>query len=437
MVRSLVAWPVSLAATAASTLALDAWAAVTGAGLVASGLLTGLGQGPVVAVVLASYTAWVFGLRANLRANGSLLAATGTSTNVLSKLAYDVTRRRFGGERAARLAAAAAYTGTEVVKEVPYYTAAFGAAVATDSITTDEALIFLAGANLGAAFYEAVLARLTRTRLGRHASFDTDWVPAEYLTDYYRTVEPDEIATIRFLVDAMRHTDPDRPILYFGTGPTLHHVFASAATASEIHLGDYLPENLAAIQRWIDRAPDAHDWRPFVRYTLQCEGIDHPTDDEVTTREDMTRAKITALVRVDARHPRPLNRSYPTVVSAYCADSATNDRATWEMFTRHITGLVQPGGLFLTAALRRCRGYTVGGKTFPAADIDERDLRAALHPDFEPLHEGIEVVPTAQHGSHGYAAILLCQARRTHRVTAPNSRATALRGRGSMWCLLI
>ena len=252
----LATWAASLAATLASTYALDAWAAATGAGLVASGLLADLSHRSVVAFLLASYTVWVLGLRANLRANGSLLAATGTSTNALSKLAYDITRRRFGGERAARLAAGVAYTGTEVAKEVPYYAAAFGAAVATDSITTDEALVFLGGANLGAAFYEAALARLTRTFLGRrrgHASFETDWVPADYLTDYYRTVEPDEIATIAFLVDALHHAERDRPILYFGTGPTLHPVFACAETASEIHLSDYLPENLAEIQRWIDR----------------------------------------------------------------------------------------------------------------------------------------------------------------------------------------
>lgn len=221
MVRSLVspavtAWAASLAATAASTYVLDVWAAAAGAGLVASGLLAGLGHPSVVAFLVVSYTVWVFGLRANLRANGALLAATGVSTNALSKLAYDITRRRCGGGRAARLAAAVAYTGTEVAKEVPYYVAAFGAAVATDSITTDEALVFLGGANLGAACYEAALARLTRTVVGRHrehASFDTDWVPAEYLTDYYRTVEPDEIATIAFLVDAMRHTERDQPIL--------------------------------------------------------------------------------------------------------------------------------------------------------------------------------------------------------------------------------
>ncbi|MFC7534617.1 hypothetical protein [Actinoplanes sp. GCM10030250] len=166
----LAAWAASLAATAASTYALDLWAAAAGAGLVASGLLADLDHRSVVVFLLVTYTVWVFGLRANLRANGSLLAATGASTNVLSKLAYDITRRRWGDGRAARLAAAVAYTATEVAKEVPYYTAAFGAAAVTDSITTDDALVFLAGANLGAALYEAALARLTRSILRRPRS---------------------------------------------------------------------------------------------------------------------------------------------------------------------------------------------------------------------------------------------------------------------------
>ena len=133
--------------------------------------------------------------------------------------------------------------------------------------------MFLGGANLGAAAYEYGLAGLTRAFLRRgHASFDTDWVPEEYLADYYAVVEPDELETIAFFTDAIRETAPDEPILFFGTGPTLHHVFLSADRASEIHLADYLPQNLAAIERWLRRDPGAHDWRPFVRYTLECEG---------------------------------------------------------------------------------------------------------------------------------------------------------------------
>jgi len=168
-------WAVSLAATVASTYALDACAAAAGISLVASGLLGGLDPAWAAAFLVVTYGAWGFGLRANVRANGTLLATTGISTNALSKAAYEVARRRTGNAHAPRLAAAIAYTGTEIAKEAPYYTAAFGSAALSDSITSTEALTFLGGANLGAALYEYGLARLTAAflhRRRRYASFD-------------------------------------------------------------------------------------------------------------------------------------------------------------------------------------------------------------------------------------------------------------------------
>jgi hypothetical protein len=67
--------------------------------LVASGLLGGFDHPWLVAFLVLSYGAWGLGLRVNVRANGMLLAATGISTNVLSKAAYDVTRRRTSNPR--------------------------------------------------------------------------------------------------------------------------------------------------------------------------------------------------------------------------------------------------------------------------------------------------------------------------------------------------
>jgi hypothetical protein len=178
-----ISWAVSLGATVASTYVLDAVAAAAGAALVASGLVAGIGGPALVVLLVISYLAWGLGLRANVRANWALLTTTGTSTNVLSKAAYDLTRRRATGTRGPRLAAAAGYVGTEVAKEVPYYLGAFGAALFTDAVTAHQALIFLTGANLGAALYEYGLARATgafvRQRRRRHASSTTgETVPA-------------------------------------------------------------------------------------------------------------------------------------------------------------------------------------------------------------------------------------------------------------------
>jgi hypothetical protein len=364
----------------------------------------------LLAFLVGTYVTWAAGLRLNLAANWTLLEATGTSTNALSKAAYELFRR--ASLRVRRIASAIGYVGTEMVKEVPYYAGASGAVLLSDSVSSAEAIVFLGGANLGAAGYEYGLARMTRafvrSRRG-YASFDTEWAPREYLADYYSEVEPDERETIAFFVDAMREVPPGEPILFFGVGPTLHHVFLAAGRASEIHLADYLAENLAEIQRWLDHEPDAHDWSAFVRYTLEREGLAAPTDREIRQREELTRAKIARLLEVDAGHSPPLPDRYATVVSAYCADSATGDRATWETYMRNIAGLVRPGGTFVTAALRRADHYLVGGKPFPSANVDEHDVADVLAGDFAAT---VEVRELAQQRPHGYEGIVLARARR-------------------------
>ena len=410
-------WLATVGATAVSTYALDAVATAAGAALAASGLLHGAPHLALLGFLVLTYVAWGAGLRRNLAANWALLEQTGTSTNALSKAAHDLAALRAWRPRAQRLAGSVGYVATELAKEAPYYAGAFGAAIVSDSVSSGDAIVFLGGANLGAAAYEYGLAGLTRAFLRRgHASFDADWVPGEYLADYYAVVEPDEVETIAFFTDAIRDTAPDEPILFFGTGPTLHHVFLSARRASQIHLADYLPQNLAEIRRWLERDEDAHDWRPFVRYTLECEGVRAPSEAQLAEREELTRAKVTRLLEADAGDREPVAGRYTTVVSAYCADSATADRATWETYMRHIAGLVAPGGVFITAALRRSRSYLVGGKRFPSADVDEHDLRAVLEPEFECA---IEVREVPDHARLGYEGIVLATARRRPPASAP------------------
>jgi hypothetical protein len=404
-------WLATAAATLVSTYALDAAATAAGVGLVASGLLSGLADPVPLVFLAATYALWGAGLRVNLAANWVLLARTGASTNLLSKAAHDIATARDAGPRVRRFVASAGYAGTELAKEAPYYAGAAGAVLLSDAVGATDAILFLGGANLGAAAYEYGLARATRRFLRSRAcaSFDTDWVPAEYLADYYAKVEPDERETIAYFVDAMRHTERDVPILFYGVGPTLHHVFLAAPAASEIHVADYLPANLREIERWLASEEGAHDWRPFVAYTLTCEGTD-PTARRIEEREALTRAKITRLLHADARDPEPLG-AYATVVSAYCADSATDDRAVWRTYMSHITGAVRPGGLFITSALRRCRSYLVGGKPFPSADVDERDVLDALEASFGRQSSTVELREVPEHAVQGYAGIVLASAR--------------------------
>jgi hypothetical protein len=418
--RVLSAWLITLAATAASTSALDAVATAAGVLLVASGLLSGLDHALALGFLAATYVLWGVALRANLGANWSLLRLTGTSTNVLSKAAFELTRRR--GARTQRFAAAAGYVATEIAKEAPYYAVAFGAAALTNSVSSNDALIFLAGANLGAAAYEYVLARLTRRllRRGRVARRG----PRATVGPGGRLARRRAGRSARRSASSPTRSRTPRPARRSwcsARDQRYRHVFLAAPKASEIHLADYLPANLEEIERWRARDPGAHHWRAFVRYTLECEGHAAPADEEIARREQLTRSKITRLLQVDARRPVGLDQRYATVISAYCADSATDDRATWATLMANITGLVGPDGLFITAALHRCRSYVVGHSRFPCANVDERDLRRVLAPGFSPR---VQVRDLPAHEAQGYSSVLLADAGRH----APDPRpARALR----------
>ena len=220
--RASSAWLITFVATAASTYALDAVATAAGVLLVASGLLSGLAHPLVLAFLAATYVLWGAGLRANLSANLLLLRQTGTSTNALSKAAFelDPAARQSATQR---LAAAAGYVA---------HRARQGGALLRGRVR-----------RRGPHRHRHLRRRaaLPRGRQPRRrglrvrprpphaqaaaprracASFDTDWVPQDYLADYYSVVEPDERRDDRASSptrSSRRRTV--RPVLVFGIGP--------------------------------------------------------------------------------------------------------------------------------------------------------------------------------------------------------------------------
>lgn len=246
------------------------------------------------------------------------------------------------------------------------------------------------------------------------SSFDS-WIPRDYLTEYFGELQQDERLVLRYFVEQLRGTEVG-PVLLFGCGPGLNHAFLTAPYFSELVLSDYLARNLAEIEAWLHADPTAHDWDPFVRYTLVCESGRTPTEAQIQTRVKAIRAAPTALLWADAGLADPLGSAYrgrfATVLSAFCADSATDDKGVWARYSHNIASLVRPGGLMLTAALRRSRRYRVGSRYFPAADIDELDLRTLLTQDFLPATVQVEVRAVPEQREQGYSGILLARARK-------------------------
>lgn len=244
----------------------------------------------------------------------------------------------------------------------------------------------------------------------------SNWDPKSYLRDYYTTIEPDEIETIGFEVEAFRNISGNPSMIEIGCGPTLHHVFPVIPHVARVDLADFLPANLEEIRKWVNVEEGRHSWRSFIAYTLQCEQSGDPTESEILARKKLTRQRIGNMLHIDLSQTDPLGlhlrEGYPLVASWYCADSATDDQATWEAYMRNIASVVSPGGILMTAALRRTNAYRVGERYFPSANVDEGDLTRVLKLDFDPRSITIEVRELKGHESQGYSGIILAQARK-------------------------
>jgi NNMT/PNMT/TEMT family len=245
-----------------------------------------------------------------------------------------------------------------------------------------------------------------------------NWCAREYLRDYYSRVEIDEEITLQFVLREAGKIAPGTTALEFGAGPTAHYLIALSAYVSVIDAADFLQPNLKEIRKWMLDDPDAHDWRPFIRHILACEGNKRPDEEAIRLREALARRRIWNLLACDASMTRPLSAGgrgqYDVLLTCFCADSATSSKAEWRRFMRNTLSLLKPGGLLIMTALRKCRWYRVGANWYPSANLEEHDLQSMLRiSGFERSETSIEAREVPGQEDRGYDSIFLVSGRKT------------------------
>lgn len=256
------------------------------------------------------------------------------------------------------------------------------------------------------------------------ALFEQAWLPQAYLQTYYPSdhLTADERAILEYLVGFFRSAGRrfERAI-EVGCGPTIHHALPVAPHVRELHMADFVPSNLAAIETWLHGQPGAHDWDLYVRSVLEIERPGRAvTARALARRRQLLRRRIGALSHVDLRRTQPLGESalFDLVLSFYCADSATSSRHEWQRLMRHLLTLLSPGGTVIVSALRHARQYTIAEQQFPSARIDESDL-AGLFAElgFRAADVDIRVVEVAAWSD--FSSVIIARASNLPRAIAP------------------
>lgn len=219
------------------------------------------------------------------------------------------------------------------------------------------------------------------------------WDARQYLETYYASPMGDTYETLDFLIDELKHhkEKPFKKALEFGAGPTLFGALATVSYVEELHLSDYLKQNLLEINKWLFHHKDAFNWDICIEYILKREGI-NPTLENIARKSDELREKLTKLLPGDISYKWPLldyKENYDLVVSLYCADSVTSSKSEWRRYMKNLFSLTAPKGTIIIGALRNCSFYRVGDQYFPCANINEKDMEEVILEDnhnIEDIH---------------------------------------------------
>lgn len=237
--------------------------------------------------------------------------------------------------------------------------------------------------------------------------------PREYLASYYGVLGSEAEGLLRFLFRTFSYVDYGRRILEFGGGPTIISLIAAAPKASDITFCDYVAENRAVVRRWLDGDEADFDWTPYIVRALQLEGINQPTPQQIQTRASLIRQKVTGVLTCDIYATPPVETDGPfdVIITNYCLDAVTADKAEWHDHIRNLRGLLAPGGTFMMSSLREAQFSYFGETRFPNVFLQEQDVREALEiAGFAP--ETIHVtVAAADHPQREYSGVIFGSAR--------------------------
>lgn len=243
--------------------------------------------------------------------------------------------------------------------------------------------------------------------------YKTAFDPGAYLQTYYSEpqIPDDEVFNIRSLIEFLgRSGRTFDSALEVGCGPTIHHAVPLARHVKKLYLSDYLPGNLAEVQKWLEGTFDAHDWSAYIRGTQVLEEIT-PTDEAIQQRAKDLRAAIKGLLPCNLLVDEPLGRpdKYDLVTCFYTAECAARSRAEWELVMQRLSRLVNPGGVLFQVAMRNGHSYKIHDRVIPAVAVNEADFatvlpRCGFAPDLTTISP-FRITAWADHGFDGICLV--------------------------------
>ena len=218
-------------------------------------------------------------------------------------------------------------------------------------------------------------------------SYQEEFDPKAYLHFYDDVTEfhAQPLKLLHEFYNSYGSTSSGLKVLEYGSGPTVLYSISAALQASEIVLADYTEKNREAIQHWLKKAPEAHDWTPFFKYVVQSlEGLG---EEEVVKRQEDVRTLIKAVVKCDIHMDPPIQSGYEgpyDVIFSSLALECASSLEEYEDALIKLSTLLKPGGRIVLRCIEAGEDnapthyYVVGAHKFVATNVTESFIRSTL-----------------------------------------------------------
>uniref|UniRef100_A0A8C3UTC8 Phenylethanolamine N-methyltransferase n=1 Tax=Catharus ustulatus TaxID=91951 RepID=A0A8C3UTC8_CATUS len=141
---------------------------------------------------------------------------------------------------------------------------------------------------------------------------------------------------------------------------------------------DFLAVNREELGRWVRGEPGAFDWSPFIQHVCKIEGRGEPWQD----KQRRLRQRLRRILPIDVHLPDPLGAPlHPradALLSSFCLEAVSPDRASFVRALSHISNLLRPGGHAVLLGALGESFYLAGPARLPVVPLQESDVRDAL-----------------------------------------------------------
>ena len=176
-------------------------------------------------------------------------------------------------------------------------------------------------------------------------------------------------------------------VLEFGGGPCLWASLLLAQYFDEIWFCDFAPSNLKCVHDWLDKQPNAFDWKPFFNYVLDIKQGHHNNEIEYETklRSTLNNGKI---FRCDVNGENSLfidysisnndQEQFDMIYSCCCLESACS---SYDIFRRTIcrfSNILKSGGILIICSFRNATSYTFNDDTYTDLPLNEEIITTAF-----------------------------------------------------------